>query len=82
MSHYGTLQNSILWHLIAFLTIFSAEFMVPGAYGKVTGPCNDFMLSDKYILGDSIPQHIKIYDYDALAIIFTISLRINGATRT
>ena len=56
--------------------------MVPGPYGKVTGPCNDFMLSDKYILGDSIPQHSKIYDYDALAIIFTISLRINGATRT
>ena len=56
--------------------------MVPGPYGKVTGPCNDFMLSDKYILGDSIPRHIKIYDYDALAIIFTISLKINGATRT
>ena len=36
----------------------------------------------KIYLGDSIPQHIKIYDYDALAIKFTISLRINGATRT
>ena len=56
--------------------------MVPSPYGKVTGPCNDFMLSDKYILGDSIPQHIKIYDYDALAIIFTISLSINGAAST
>ena len=56
--------------------------MVPGPYGKVAGPCNDFMLSDKNILGDSIPQHIKIYDYDALPIIFTISLRITGATRT
>ena len=82
MEHYKTVFYSTLQHFIAFLTIFSAEFMVPGPYGKVTGPCNDFMLSAKYILGDSIPTHIKIYDYDALAIIFTISLTINGATRT
>ena len=82
MSHYGILQNSILQHFIAFLTIFSAEFIVLGPYGKITGLCNDFMLSDKYILRDSIPQYMKIYDYAALSIIFTISLRINSAIRT
>ena len=55
--------------------------MMPGPHSKVTGPCNDFMFSDKYILGDGIPHYIKIFDYDALAIIFTINLRINGAIR-
>ena len=79
MIHYGIFQYSILYHFLAFLTIFSAEFMVPGPYGKTTGPCNDFMLSDKWISRDNISQDIKNYDYDDLAMIFPINLRINGA---